>query len=195
MAVSSPDAHVIRRTDVNVRGVLVLRQRALMEGMAGRTVVQEVVASLGDPVMRASYEEASILSWVPQRAVRDVTSGVARAMGMSDVALAERVVERSVTELCTGPWNILLRMTDDDALIGRAAALFARSFDRGGIEVRRAADGVIEVILSGWPDAHEMDLASLAAGMLATLRSVGRDAVIERRARVGGQIYRVRVGA
>jgi hypothetical protein len=105
---------------VRVRGLLVLSQRRLMERMAGAPTVQAALARV-EPALRVAYEEASVLSWVPQPAVRAVTREVAHAMAISPVTLAERVVSASVKELCDGPWNVLLRMVSDDALIRRAA--------------------------------------------------------------------------
>lgn len=177
---------------VSVRGLLVLGQRRLMERMAGVAAMQAALARL-EPEVRAAYEEASVLSWVPQPAVRAVTREVALAMGISPVALAERVVSASVKELCEGPWNVLLRMVSDDALIRRAATLFARSFDMGAIDCRLVDDGSLVLTLTGWPDPHEMDLASVTAGMLAALNAVGRQARVEQRPLPDGAVYTVRV--
>lgn len=177
---------------VRVRGLLVLSQRRLMERMAGAPTVQAALARV-EPALRVAYEEASVLSWVPQPAVRAVTREVAHAMAISPVTLAERVVSASVKELCDGPWNVLLRMVSDDALIRRAATLFARSFDAGELASRALEDGSLVLTLTGWPDVDEMDRASVAAGMLATLGAVGRSAQVEQRALPDGAIYTVRV--
>jgi hypothetical protein len=143
--------------------------------------------------LRASYDEATILSWVPQEAVREVTRRVAANLAMSPVELAERVVTDSVSSLCVGPWNILLRLTSDEALVSRAATIFQRAFDTGLIETRSIAEGEVELILRGWPAADEMDLASLSAGIRATLGSVGRMCRIERSRTSDGALYRVHV--
>ena len=87
-----------------------------MESFAGRAVVARAVASLPN-ALRASYEDATLLSRVPQEAVREVTRRVADELAMDPVSLAERVVSDSVSGLCAGPWNILLRLTSDEALV------------------------------------------------------------------------------
>ena len=163
-----------------------------MESFAGRAVVARAVASLPN-ALRASYEDATLLSWVPQEAVREVTRRVADELAMDPVSLAERVVSDSVSGLCAGPWNILLRLTSDEALVSRAATIFQRAFDAGMIETRLVAEGDVELTLRGWPGADEMDLASLSAGIRATLASVGRAGRVERARTSDGALYRVKV--
>ncbi len=176
--------------DVRVRGALVTRQRSYMERLAGRDRVAKAVDALPAD-LRAAYDEATLLSWVPQRAVREVTRAVASDLGLPAVELAERVVGTSVFDLCRGPWNILLRMTDEEALISRAAAIFARSFDVGEIRASREPTGGYALTLRGWPSADDMDLASLAAGIKAVLRSVGRGARVDRVRTPEGARYRL----
>lgn len=168
------------------------RQRAYMESIAGRAVVADAIAAL-PAALRQSYDEATLLSWVPQVAVREVTRNVARALAMSPVELAERVVSDSVSDLCAGPWNILLRLTSDEALVSRAAAIFQRAFDKGSVETRLVAEGEVELTLRGWPAADDMDIASLAAGIRATLTAVGRASRVERSRTGDGALYRVKV--
>jgi hypothetical protein len=179
-------------TTIRVRGALVTRQRAYMESFAGRAAVASAVASLPS-ALRASYDEASMLSWVPQEAVREVTRRVATSLSMSPVDLAERVVTDSVSSLCAGPWNILLRLTSDEALVSRAAAIFQRAFDAGSVETRLLAEGEVELVLRGWPGADDMDLASLSAGIRATLGAVGRTSRVERSRTSDGALFRVHV--
>jgi hypothetical protein len=163
-----------------------------MESFAGRAVVARAVASLPN-ALRASYEDATLLSRVPQEAVREVTRRVADELAMDPVSLAERVVSDSVSGLCAGPWNILLRLTSDEALVSRAATIFQRAFDAGMIETRLVSEGDVELTLRGWPGADEMDLASLSAGIRATLASVGRAGRVERSRTSDGALYRVKV--
>jgi hypothetical protein len=178
--------------EVRVRGALVTRQRTYMEQLAGPAHVAAAVDAL-PPDRRHLYDEATLLSWVPQGTVRDVTRGVAERLGISGVELAERVVDASVYDLCRGPWNILLRMTDDEALISRSAAIFARAFDAGRLRVTREGPGIFDVVLNGWPGVDDMDLASISAGIKATLRSVGRSARVDRTRTPDGARYRVLV--
>lgn len=162
---------------IRVRGLLVRSQRRAMEAMAGLDAVQRAIDAL-PPAERSAYEEASALSWVPQTAVRGVTRSVAGRLGLTGEQLAAKIVRASVREACSGPWNVLLRLSSDEALIARVASLFARAFDGGRIEATKVDEGV-ELVLRGWPDADRMDLVSLEVGVEATLSSVGRNASIE----------------
>lgn len=171
--------------------MLVLSQRRRMEALVGADRVAAAIDTL-EPAMRRDYLDASALGWVPQPAVREVTRAVAQSAGLTGEALVERIVRDSVLELCQGPWNILLRLTSDEALIERAASLFARSFDGGTIRARRTSDAV-EIVLEGWPRPDRMDLVSIRAGIAATLEAVDRRAVIEMGAQPGGARYVVRV--
>lgn len=157
----------------------------------GADGIEAILASLPDGE-RAQYRDASALSWVPQPVVREVTRRVAERLGRTGEELAEQIVHASVEELCSGPWNALLRWTSDEALITRASSLFARSFDVGRIEVRRVGEA-IEVVLSGWPEAERMDLVSLKAGLHATLASAGRAARVELTRQPDGARYLVRL--
>lgn len=179
-------------TSIRVRGALVLSQRAHMERIAGRATVRRAIDAL-PPGLRDAYDDASMLSWVPQRAVRDVTRLVANDLGMSAVGLAERIVRTSVTELCAGPWNILLRLSSDEALLSRATSIFARAFDVGRIDTTVQEGGAIEVVLRGWPAADDMDIASVSAGIRATLEAVGRLARVQHVRTPDGARYRVHV--
>lgn len=162
-----------------------------MEAMLGADAVAAAIDALS-PAMGQEYRDASVLSWVSQPAVREVTREVARRAGLSGEALAERIVRDSVLELCRGPWNVLLRLTSDEALIERAAALFARSFDAGRIRAQRSAD-TVELVLEGWPRPDRMDLVSIRAGISATLEAVGRRAEIELTPQPSGARFVVRV--
>lgn len=172
---------------MRVRGLLVLSQRRLMERVAGKVAVCNAIDKLCERERRA-YLEASVLSWVPQPVVRSVTRSVAEELGETGDSFAERIVHMSVLDACRGPWNALLRMTSNEALIRRTAALFARSFDRGRVEVRAHGQN-FEMVLDGWPECESMDLVSVRAGIVATLESIGRGARVEIRPTADGARY------
>lgn len=93
-----------------------------------------------------------------------MTRRVAAEVGRSPVAFAERVVSESVLDLCRGPWNVLLRLASDEALIARSAAIFQRAFDAGTLQTTLLGPGEVEVALRGWPTAEEAARGRVAGG-------------------------------
>ncbi len=157
---------------VNVRGLLVVQQRALLRDRIGEDAFGAVLAEL-DPFDRRTYEEATALSWCPQPVVRRVTRRVAERAGIEPEHLAAQVVRESVAKACRGPWAVLLRFTSQEALVRRTGMLFARAFDRGDVTATWHGDGSGTVRLTGWPSPDPMDVASLRAGIAAVLAAAG----------------------
>jgi GGDEF domain-containing protein len=89
------------------------------------------------------------------------------------------LVSQSLRDALSGPWAIFLgRMTTDEAILRRAAALFEKSFDRGQVSATALGDGRFRLILSGWSDPHPMDIESIKSAIETLLAIVERPAVV-----------------
>lgn len=177
--------------EVNVRGLLVQQQRALLKERIGREAFEAVLEELG-PAERQTYEEATTLSWCPQPVVRRVTRRVAERTKVDPERLTAQVVRQSVADACHGPWAVLLRFASDEALVRRTSMLFARAFDRGDVSASWHGHGHGTIRLTGWPTPDPMDVASLGAGIVAVLAAAGRGSEITSRALPDGMECEVR---
>lgn len=173
--------------DIHVRGLLVLRQRAIMEALCGPARFAQALASLPED-MRAEYDAATSLGWVRQSTVRAVTQAAAAQIAADPVRFAGDVVEQSITDAVRGVWAVLVRNTNDDALLSRAATIFEKSFDRGRFRAASLGPGRAEIVLEGWADPHEMDIVSIERSIAAVLRVAGRTASRVTTSRVGARV-------
>lgn len=163
--------------DIRVRGVLIARQRDLLKREAGSRYADAL--SRVPPGVREEYESAGILSWCGQAAARAVTVAVAAEIGRSPIELVRHIVEVSTREALRGPWAILLKMmTDEDAIVRRASKIFEKAFDRGTLTATLLDGGVSRVTLEGWPNAHAMDVESIACGMETLLDVLERPCTV-----------------
>ncbi len=162
---------------MRVRGVLISRQRELLRRAAGARYA--IALSRVSPAAREDYDSAGILSWCGQSSARAVTTAVAVELGRSPIELVRHIVEVSTREALQGPWAILLgSMTDDHAILRRASKVFEKAFDRGTLSATLLADGTSRVTLEGWPNAHAMDIESIACGMETLLDVLGRHCTV-----------------
>ncbi len=173
---------------IRVRGMLVLSQRRLIERKLGHEAVQAGLRELTE-AERVEYDNATILSWVPQNAVRTFTRAAAESAGMDPSTLVHDVVRESVEFVCRGPWKVMLKLTSDEALLRRSAMLFSRSFDQGELRISRISANQYRMAVSNWPEAEELDFISLEAGVRAILGVVQRPARIERE----GETFTIRL--
>lgn len=163
----------MQSSEVRVRGLLISHQRELLRRAAGARY--DAALARVSPDAREDYESAGILSWCGQSSARAVTAAVAAELGRDPIELVRDIVSASTREALRGPWAVLLRlMTDDHAILRRASTLFAKAFDRGALRATLLEDGVSRVTLEGWPDAHAMDIESIACGIETLLEVLGR---------------------
>ncbi len=125
-------------------------------------------------VVREEYDQATALGWTQQATVREATRAVALELDVDPIELAAQVVEESVAQSLRGVWSILVRNTSDEALVSRAATIFGKSFDAGKFRAEALTAGRVRVVIEGWPRAHDMDIASIARGIVAILEVAGR---------------------
>jgi hypothetical protein len=164
-------------SEPRVRGIFVVRQRDIMRTLAGPRF--EGALATVSQAARDDYESTTILSWCPQSSARAVTAAVAEALGRDPVEFVGAVVSQSLREALAGPWAVFLgSMTDDEAILRRAATLFEKSFDQGKLEAVALGKGRFKVTLSGWQRPHAMDVESLARGITTLLEVVERPATV-----------------
>ncbi len=167
----------MEKADIRVRGLLISQQRDLLRKTAGDRYSS---ALLRVPEQaREEYESVGVLSWCRQSSARAVTEAVAVELDRSPIEMTRYVVETSTRAALRGPWAVLLRMmTDDDAIVRRASVIFEKAFDRGTLRATQLDSRLWRVKLEGWPQAHAMDIESIACGMSTLLDVLNRPATV-----------------
>jgi hypothetical protein len=160
-----------------VFGALLLEQRKVMIRLAGEEVVRRVIAGL-PAEQREEYEGISLLSWCRHSTATEVTVRVGQAIGKRPEVFQAEVVRAGVERTIAGPWRVLLRLASDEALVKRTALLYSKTCDRGRLTAEPLGPGHVQLTLSEWPDAPDLAIVALAAGVEAVLRSVGRKATV-----------------
>ncbi|HEU4405423.1 MAG TPA: hypothetical protein VFS43_09055 [Polyangiaceae bacterium] len=158
-------------------GTVLLDTRWAITQLYGEEVLARALTSVPYDV-RAVYEAATHLSWVPCEQAHQVYDAVAREVGLSPRDMAERIVPLSVERSIKTVWRAFLGVSaSDDALIARAPLLYARSRSVGTMTARVTGPGVAEMVIRNWPKMPEREISSLALGAASILRLAGRRAV------------------
>ena len=156
---------------------MLLEQRKVLEELAGKDVVLQVIASL-PPDQRTEYESISFLSWCRHSTATEVVIRVGQSLGKLPAAFQAEVVRTGVERTFSGVWKVLLRLSSDEALIKRSAVLYSKACDRGRMTADAIAPGHVKLTLSEWPDVPDLAVIALAAGIEAVLNVVGRRSTI-----------------
>lgn len=163
--------------ETRIFGAVLLEQRKVLRELAGDAVLDRVIADLPED-RRNEYEGLTLLSWCRHSTATDVVVGVGRELGKRPEIFQSEVVRAGVERLFGGVWKVLLRFSSDDALIKRSALLYSKACDRGRITVEQLGVGHVKLTLSEWPDAPDLAIIALTAGIESVLRVVGRRPVI-----------------
>jgi len=134
-----------------------------------------------------------MLSWCRHSTATEVTIRVGAAIGKRPEAFQAEVVRAGVERTVAGPWRVLLRMASDEALVKRTALIYSKTCDRGRLSAVSLGPGRVDLTLSEWPDAPDLALVALAAGVEAVLNSVGRKATVKWVRKPTTAVFEVRV--
>lgn len=126
------------------------------------------------PEVREAYMESTVLSWVPAAHIDQAMEDVARAAGMTAEELVVDVTRIAQEEMLHTVYRILMRITTDEALIGRTNTFYSKVYDTGTLSSVFPAPGRANVTLTGWPTISTVQIAGLGAGIETTLRCAGR---------------------
>ncbi len=167
---------------------LVIARRVARQ-FVGDEAFDAAVASL-TPEERAAYLDSSVLSWVPVALIDAAMEKIARAGRVTAEELVIHVTRVSQEEMLHTIYRILMRVTTDEALIGRTNTFYSKVYDTGRLTSEFPAPGRANVTLHEWPGITPLQLVGLGAGIEATLRCAGRkEARVHGKRTPDGAIY------
>lgn len=166
-----------------VSGAVVVNQLQTARQLAGEAVIERALTRLTSS-QRDEVRGVLAVSWCSLATVRAFHEATAAEMGESVDVWHLRVVERSMQQTFNTVWRFFLRLTSPDALIKRAAAVYAKTYDTGSLEAVLIAPGHSRATLTGWPDVPDYQLNALATGISTMLRAAGRSSVTVRWGRI-----------
>ena len=139
---------------------------------------------------RAAYMESTVLSWVPVAMIDRAMEEIARAARIPAEELVVHVTRVSQEEMLHTIYRILMRITTDEALIGRTNTFYSKVYDTGTLSSVFPAPGRANVTLLGWPSISSLQIAGLGAGIETTLRCAGRkEARVHGKRSADGAVY------
>lgn len=160
----------------SVSGGLIVDQRETLGQILGpegyRTVMQSVPESV-----RAAYEGAISVSWVPTEVVDQVVTAAARHQGKAPVTFHAELTRRNMENTVSSLWRVLLRFTSDRALIQRTPLFYRKTFDTGTLEGDIPEPGHSVTTLRGYPEISDIHLTGLRVGIETVLSAAGRQNV------------------
>jgi len=185
MSEESTEASVPRMT-----GALVLEQRRALESIAGAGSVLAAIAAI-DAALRDEYTAMMPVSWVRYTVPEAVLDAVATAHRRPMPALHEECARLAVDRTFKTLWRLALRVTSDQALVGRTPSIFSRTYDRGKMTSRIVSPGHAEVVITELPGAPEFILRGSRVGIERVLSLAGRKdvRVTSTRQRDGGTFH------
>jgi hypothetical protein len=157
-------------------GQAVLDTRWAFEQVLGCDGVLRALSTLPEDV-RSDYERATPIAWIPYATMRAVHDAFAREAREPIEALLDRTVPLALERSFKTVWRLLLRFTNDEALIARAPLLYQRTRSRGTMTARIERPGVGLCELSGWASIPARDIHALTVSIRSFLELAGRQGV------------------
>jgi hypothetical protein len=176
--------------EAKIYGAMLLNNFRAFKDVVGDDVYARAIEGLPNDV---SGEYAAIVpvAWVPVSTADAVFEAIAREAGEDLEDVFPRVIERGVEKTLHTAWRWVLRLATDRALISRTPRLFAKTYDRGRLDVDFPAPGRATVVLTMWPQTPKFRLLATAAGIRTVLRLTGRrDVRCEVTRTVDGAVFR-----
>ncbi len=162
-----------------------------MNEVYGEDVVRAAFQALERPA-RDEITELLPGGWCSTETARGLKAAVAAHLGKDVLVVQRRIVRLGVERTLTTLWRFFVRHVSDESILKRASTLYARSFNRGRLELVSFQPGEAELDLHGWPEMPEFDLVGLTAGIEAVLAVTGRTDARTTTARKGATV-RLRV--
>ncbi|MGF1467227.1 MAG: hypothetical protein ACFCGT_13955 [Sandaracinaceae bacterium] len=154
-------------------GAMVELHRHFVREQWGDEVLRMVLAAL--PSRDADeIRNAHPIQWVPLRAVEAFYEALARLLGEPVEDVHARVVRFSVAQRFRPIRRVLMRLASDARLLGRASALYRRTYNVGRLEARVTGAGRGELHLRSWPEVTDFALRGLRLGVGQLLEDAGR---------------------
>jgi hypothetical protein len=164
------------RSRGNVSAAIVLDQWHLAQKILGKAVIDQARAALS-PKARAELEALLPVSWCSLTTATEIHFAVADAAQLDPVAWHRRLVRVGMERTFTTFWRVMMRLTSVEAMIKRAAIVYAKSYDRGAATARLVEPGLVEFVISGWPHIPDFEVDAVCSGIEAMIRISGRTSV------------------
>lgn len=156
-----------------VAGSNILTSRKVMQRLVGDEVFDRALTTFTKDE-REAYLESTMLTWVPVVVADAAITKVANAALTTPEALIVEVTRIAQEEMLNTIFRMLMRITTDEALIGRTNSFYTRVYDTGALSSVFPEPGRANVSLTGWPSISTIQIAGLGAGIETTLRCAGR---------------------
>ena len=161
-------------TDPSFSGTAFANNAAALEQIVGPAVMAEAVASL-DEADRERVLDAHALPWVPVTVHERLAQAVARCANRDYDELVDVATRKAAERGFKTVWSVLIEFTsNDETLVTRTAAIYARIRNVGTMCSRVTGEGESESELTGWPSVSDRQLRTLAIGIEAVLHLAGR---------------------
>jgi|RhiMethySRZTD1v2_1073278.scaffolds.fasta_scaffold09512_9 hypothetical protein len=175
--------------EAKIAGTMVVQHRQVMEERYGKPVVARAIAAL-DEALRAELGRALPGAWVRLEVLQGLYGEVSRETGSSVEELHTAVTRESTARTVRTVWRMLLRMSTDDALVGRTPEMYKKAFSRGEVTSRLTGSHQSENVLSGWPDVPDFVLRQVRVATAEVLRLAGRSEItVQVERRPDGAVY------
>lgn len=145
-----------------------------LEQLVGPVVMAEAVASL-DEGDRSLVLDAYRVPWVPMPVHERLIEALARCSGRDGNELADAGTRGGAERAFKSVWRLMVHFeSDDETLVSRTDAIYARTRNAGTLRSRVHACGNAEAELTGWSTVSDRQLRTLAIGIESVLRLAGR---------------------
>jgi hypothetical protein len=154
-------------------GSVLLDQMGVIAAAFGDDALKRAKAKLS-PERQRDLDALIPISWIDVELARDLKNAVADVVGKDPIELQKWVVREAVGNTIHKFWRALLVRVWDSAIVKRTPIVYAKTFDRGALQVASFSDHAAELVLSGWSTMPDYDAIGLAAGIEAVLEYSGR---------------------
>lgn len=156
-----------------IAGSNLVVSRRVVRKLVGDEAFERALAAL-TAEEREAFMDSTVLSWVPATAIDRAMAEFARAARTTPEELVVEATRIAQEEMLHTIYRILMRITTDEALIGRTNTFYSRVYDTGTLSSVFPTPGRANVTLTGWPTISSVQIAGLGAGIETTLRCAGR---------------------
>lgn len=162
--------------NARVSATVILDQLKLMRKTYGESAVSRALAKL-EPDVRREIDELLAGGWCSIRGAYELKAAIAAEVSEDVLVLQRRVAKLGIEQTLTTLWRFFLRQLSDEMIVKRTPIVYARTFDRGSLELVRIGKRECDFELRGWAHIPEFDLVGLMAGIETVLELAGRKAV------------------
>jgi hypothetical protein len=140
-------------------------------------VVARAIAALEEG-LRAELGRALPGAWVRLAVLQALYAEVSRETGTSIEDMHTAVTRESTGRTVRTVWRMLLRLSNDEALVSRTPDMYKKAFSRGEVTSRLLGPHQSENVLSGWPDVPDFVIRQIKVATETVLVLAGRSEIV-----------------